>query len=92
MTSPTITVHIVNVDTEPMLDAQAMSLLYGVHPEEITALPMANGAKRIPDEWVRRSRRRYKEAMAANGSDFILDVLQHWAWKDHGADLEVVYG
>jgi hypothetical protein len=91
MTSPTITIRIVNVDTEPMLDAQAMSLLFGVRLEEITAMPIADGAMRIPDEWVRRSRRRYKEAMAANGSDFILDVLQHWAWKDHDADLKVVY-
>jgi hypothetical protein len=86
-----ITTEIHNVDTEPMLDAQAMSLLFGVRVEDIHALPMQDGHTTIPHEWTRRGKQRANEAMAHTGSDFILDILQYWAQKDHGADLEVVY-
>lgn len=87
----TITTEIRNVDTEPMLDAQAMALLFGVSVQDVLALPLQNGASPIPNEWVRRGKRRAKEAMAHAGSDFILDILAFWAQRDHGADLKVSY-
>jgi hypothetical protein len=40
---------------------------------------------------VQRGRRRSSEAQAHTGSDFILDILEFWAQKDHGATLKVVY-
>jgi hypothetical protein len=87
----TITTEIRSVDAEPILDSQAMALLFGVSVQDVLALPMHDGASRIPNEWVRRGKRRTKEAQAHTGSDFILDILLYWAQKDHGADLEVVY-
>lgn len=87
----TITITIAKVDTEPMLDAQAMALLFGVDVAMVNALPISEGTSPIPREWIRRGRQRSKEAAAHTGSDFILDVLQFWAQRDHGADLEVVY-
>ncbi|WP_137149466.1 hypothetical protein [Mycolicibacterium sp. CR10] len=87
----TITTRIKNVDAEPMLDTEAMALIFGVDPAAVLALPTVDGTSRIPREWVRRGRRRAKEAQAHTGSDFILDALHYWARKDHGATLEVVY-
>jgi hypothetical protein len=87
----TITTEIRNVDTEPMLDSQAMALLFGVSVHDVLALPIQNGDCAIPREWLRRGKRRSNEAQAHTGSDFILDILQYWAQKDHAADLEVVY-
>lgn len=87
----TITIEISNVDTEPMLDSQAMALLFGVSVRDVHVLPMKDGASPIPREWVRRGKRRSNEAQAHTGSDFILDILQYWAHHDHDADLKVVY-
>ena len=90
--SDTITIEIHDVDTdEPMLDSQAMALLFGVPVKDVLALPMTDGTSPIPREWARRGKRRANEAQAHTGSDFILDILQFWAQKDHGANLEVVY-
>lgn len=87
----TITTRIRNADNEPMLDAEALALLFGVDLAEVHALPMVDGHSRIPREWVKRGRRRAREAQAHTGSDFILDALDYWARKDHGAALEVIY-
>jgi hypothetical protein len=87
----TITVEIRDVDTEPMLDAQSMALLFGVSINDVHVLPMKDGTSPIPREWVRRGKRRANEAQAHTGSDFILDILQYWAHRDHNANLEVVY-
>ena len=86
-----ITIEVRNVDTEPMLDNEAMALLFGVTVADVNALPKQNGVSPIPREWARRGKQRAKEAQAHTGSDFILDLLQYWARKDHSADLEVVY-
>jgi hypothetical protein len=86
-----ITIEIRNVDTEPMLDSAAMALLFGVPEADVLALPMKDGASPIPREWARRGKRRANEAQAHTGSDFILDLLDYWAHKEHGAHLEVVY-
>ena len=92
MTSrPTITVCIRNVDGEPMLDSQAMSLLFGVPAADIQALPTAGGSSPIPRDWVRRGRRRAREAQAHTGSTAMLDALEYWADKEHGATITIVY-
>jgi hypothetical protein len=87
----TITITIVDIDGEPMLDSHALSLMFGVRTEEIQALPVADGAKVIPREWIKRGRQRTREAMAHTGSDFIIDGLRYWAQRDHNAELEVIY-
>ncbi|WP_370501192.1 hypothetical protein NWT09_14095 [Mycolicibacterium sp. jd] len=74
-----------------MLDAWAMALMFGVQPEDFKALPLVDGATRVPRHWIKRGRRRTREAAAATGSDFLLDILAFWAMKDHGATLKVVY-
>ncbi|WP_137147545.1 hypothetical protein [Mycolicibacterium sp. CR10] len=91
MTAHTITTRIKNADTEPLLDAEALALLFGVDLTEVLALPTVDGHSGIPREWIKRGRRRTREAQAATGSDFILDALDYWARKDHGAALEVIY-
>lgn len=89
--SATVTVTVAELGDEPMLDDQAMMLLFGVDPAAIRALPVVDGAPRIPREWVKRGRRRTREAQAATGCTDLLDVLRYWADRDHGAALEVVY-
>ncbi|WP_255245978.1 hypothetical protein [Mycobacterium persicum] len=87
----TVIVTIKEIGGEPMLDMQAIALLFGVEVTAVEALPIINGHIRIPREWARRGKRRAREAMAHNGSDFILDGIRYWARHDYGADLEVVY-
>lgn len=87
----TITVTIKNIDGEPMVDAEGMALMFGVDPAAARALPVVNGGSHIPREWIKRGRRRAREAMAHNGSGAMLDALEYWARKDHGAALTVVY-
>ncbi|UUO03858.1 hypothetical protein M4D79_14150 [Mycolicibacterium novocastrense] len=87
----TITVRIAEINAEPMLDSQCMSLLFGVPVSDVKALPFVNGHSRIPREWIKRGQRRAGEAKAHTGSDALLDSLRYWARKDHDARLEVVY-
>ncbi|BBZ60139.1 hypothetical protein [Mycolicibacterium monacense] len=87
----TLTVTLTDVDGEPMLDSEAMALLFGVRTEDVRALPTVNGVSTIPREWVKRGRQRTREAMAHTGSDFIIDGLRYWARRDHNAELEVIY-
>ncbi|WP_258043753.1 hypothetical protein [Mycobacterium kansasii] len=85
-----IVVTIKEIGGEPMLDMQALALLFGVGVAAVEALPIINGHIRIPREWARRGKRRAREPIAHTGSDFILDGIRYWARHDHGADLEVV--
>jgi hypothetical protein len=85
------TVEINEINGEPMLDSQCMALMFGVTAADVRALPFAGGHSRIPREWIKRGRRRTREAAAATGSADLLDVLQYWARTDHNAELEVVY-
>lgn len=87
----TVTITVTEVNGEPMLDSHALSLMFGVRTEEIQALPVADGAKVIPREWIKRGRRRTREAAAHIGSAKFLDVLTFWARVDHNAELEVIY-
>lgn len=80
----TITVHIRDVDGEPMFSLEGVELLFGVPAELITV------GTPFPQEWIKAGRRRAREAMAATGSDFVLDIMRYWAQKDHGAALEIV--
>ncbi|MDQ1250374.1 MAG: hypothetical protein QG597_4753 [Actinomycetota bacterium] len=85
------TVRITGIDgDDPMMDSAGMQLLYGVTADEIRALfgPFGTGA--IPPEWIKRSRRRHKEAAAATGSEDLDDALTYWARKDHNAELDLV--
>lgn len=86
----TLTVTVRQIDGEPMLDAQCMSLAFGVDIAEIKALPIVDGQMRIPREWARRGKQRAKEAMA-HGSDGMLNCLRYWARRDHDAELQVMY-
>lgn len=44
----TLTVTLTDVDGEPMLDSEAMALLFGVRTEDVRALPTVNGVSTIP--------------------------------------------
>jgi len=79
------------IDGEPMLDKYCMGVLLGVEPDAMLALPVEDGKSKIPRDWIKRGRRRAREAMAHTGSDAMLDCLRYWAPKDHGAELEVTY-
>jgi hypothetical protein len=87
----TITVRVTLIGGEPMLDSEALSILFGVRVEEVRELPIVGGVSTIPKAWVQRGRQRAREAMAHTGSDAMLDSLRYWARKDHSAELEVVY-
>jgi hypothetical protein len=87
----TIVIHITEIGGEPMIDATCMSLMFGVTTADVQALPMTNGTSPIPREWIKRGRRRTREAAAATGSAELLDILKFWARRDHDAYLEVVY-
>lgn len=76
---------------EPMLDAAAMALMFGVTLSDVKALEFFNGASRIPDEWIRQGRRRTREAAAHIGSNDFHDVLAYWAQRDHNAELKVIH-
>lgn len=88
-TTTTYTVRITGMDSEPMMDCAGMVLLYGVTEAEIRAL-IATTTAPIPPEWIKRSRRRHKEAAAVTGSTDLDDTLAYWARKDHGAELDLV--
>lgn len=87
----TITIRIAEIAGEPMLDPQGMSLMFGVSISDVHALPMVDGSSRIPQEWVKRGRRRAGEAKAHTGSNEFHDFLEYWARQDHNASLEVIY-
>ena len=86
----TITVHITDVNGEPMMDGQGMALMFGVSLHDVNAL-VTDGDAAIPNEWVRQGKRRAKEALAHSGSNELIDYLQYWARQDHDADVEVIY-
>lgn len=44
----TITIHIREIAGESMIDTQGTALLYGVNPDAVAALPLIDGAIRIP--------------------------------------------
>ncbi|BCI85264.1 hypothetical protein NIIDMKKI_04700 [Mycobacterium kansasii] len=56
-----IVVTIKEIGGEPMLDMQALALLFGVGVAAVEALPIINGHIRIPREWARRGKRRARK-------------------------------
>ncbi|WP_205874444.1 hypothetical protein [Mycobacterium camsae] len=86
-----MTITIREIAGQQMIDSRGTALLYGVDPCAIEALPIVAGAMRIPHMWIKRGRRRAREAMAATGSESYVDCLQYWARRDYNAELELVY-
>lgn len=85
------TVLIRNIDGEPMLSADALSLLFGVTAEAITA-HSTHPATSFPRAWIKAGRRRTSEAAAATGSRDLLDVLAYWAKRDRDMVITVEGG
>jgi hypothetical protein len=75
------------VDGEPMISVGGMSLLFGVPTAEVEQLGVEHGTAHLPDDWVRRGKRRAKEAKRWGASDAMLDALAYWATKDLDARL-----
>ncbi|WP_406816191.1 hypothetical protein [Mycobacterium sp. M23085] len=87
-----LTIKVVN--GEPLIDATALSLLFGVGEELVTALSArdtTNGYTTFPPEWIRNGRRRAREAFAHTKSNDMVSSLTYWARKDRGAELQLVY-
>jgi hypothetical protein len=79
-----------NVDGEPMLSPDALSLMFGIDVEVIEAhakRTMADGHIKVPYEWIQAGRRRASEAATATGSRDMLDSLCYWAERDRGAQI-----
>jgi hypothetical protein len=75
------------IDGEPMLSVDALSLLFGVDAELITAhskRATADGRTPFPSAWLQAGRRRTSQAAAATGSRDLFDVLNYWAEHDRG--------
>lgn len=87
----TFTIRLSEKAGEPMLDSAGMALMFGVTTTDVDHLPFKDGAAVIPREWIRRGRRRTREAAARIGSNEFADVLGYWAHKDYGAALRLVY-
>lgn len=83
-----------NIEGEPMMSPAALALLFGVDAKTISdhmsaQLPVGGaGAVSCPAMWVKRGRRRSKEAAAATGSNDVFDILAYWAERDLGAVIE----
>lgn len=69
---------------DPLLDAAAMQLMCGHDIRELDT-----GAQ-IPAEWVRDMKRRHREAAAHTGTTDLVEFLEYWARKEHGAELVIV--
>jgi len=91
MPKNTYTITITEVGGEPMLCSKALALMFGVDVAALRALPIVAGSSTIPTEWIKRGRRRTREAAARVGSSAFEDVLGYWARQDYDAELEVVY-
>jgi hypothetical protein len=84
-----MTVLIKMIDGEPVLSADALSLMFGVPTELILAhtagathvVPGRVAHASLPEEWLRAGRRRAGEARAATGSSHLVDGLEYWAAK-----------
>ena len=75
------------VDGEPMIGVAGMSLLFGVPTTDVEKLRVDHGTTHLPEGWVRRDKRRAREAKRWGGSDAMVDALAYWAQKDLGARL-----
>jgi hypothetical protein len=82
------------VDGQLVLSARAVGLLVGVPEAEVDSVMSAqlDGTDKaswtvidLPEEWMRRGRRRSREAAAALGSSDLLDVLAYYELAErHG--------
>ena len=80
----------------PVLGVEGLSILTGVTEDELRLRSMlAEGdldtrTWMLP-EWWKAGRRRAREAMAATGSDALVNAIRYWAAREHGADVEFDY-
>ena len=63
-------------DGEVTLSVQGASLIFGVPSEHL------DGRTDMPEEWIRRGRRRAREAAAHGDDDTVVCVLDYWARKE----------
>lgn len=75
------------IDGEPMLGAAGMSLLFGVTEAEAKQLRVDHGTTHLPADWIKRGRRRAKEAKRWGADESMLGALAYWAAKDLDAQL-----
>jgi hypothetical protein len=75
------------IDGEPMIGVGGMSLLFGMPTTDVEQLRIEHGTTHLPDDWVRRGKRRAKEAKRWGQSGAMLDALAYWAAKDLDAHL-----
>ncbi len=76
------------IDGEPMLSADALSLLFGVPTEDINKFSKEHSTAAgtvFPQTWLQAGRRRAREAAAATGENDILSALSFWAARDRNA-------
>jgi hypothetical protein len=64
-----------------------MALLFGVTAEQAAQLRAAHGTTHLSQDWVKRGRRRAKEAKRWGADSSMLSGLAYWAAKDLGAQL-----
>lgn len=82
------TILIETIDGEPMLSADALSLLFGVPTENITKFSKEHSTAAgtvFPHTWLQAGRRRAREAAAATGENDIFTALTYWAARDRDA-------
>lgn len=72
---------------EPMIGPAGMSLLFGVTEAEAKQLRVDHGATHLPADWIKRGRRRAKEAKRWGADESMLGALEYWAAKDLGAQI-----
>lgn len=82
-----------DVDGEPMLSSDALSLLFGVGADLIKACSLKrtrDGYTSFPEAWLKAGRRRAKEAAAATGENDLFTILSYWAKRDRDAVIVLV--
>lgn len=75
------------IDGEMMIGPAGMSLLFGVTEAEAIELRVEHGTTHLPADWIKRGKRRAKEAKRWGADDSMLGALDYWAAKDLDAQL-----
>lgn len=75
------------IDGEPTIGPAGMSLLFGVTEAEAKQLRVDHGTTHLPADWIKRGKRRAKEAKRWGSDDSMLGALDYWAAKDLGAQI-----
>jgi hypothetical protein len=86
-------VLITEVDGVEVMSCEALSLLFGVTPEEIAEYlksHIVDGMTAFPADWLKAGRRRISEAAAATGERELLRVLAYWGRRDRNAEIVLI--